>query len=76
MDWVGLLEIMIILYILYAILAYSNREEKEGEAEALDFKSLMLWEIDMKLGPVEKTPRGLIKQDYVLNLQKIIVYFN
>ncbi len=31
MDWVGLLEILIILYILYAILAYSNRDETSAE---------------------------------------------
>lgn len=36
----------------------------------------MLEYIDRKLGPMEKSPAGLLKKDYVLHLQKIIVYFN
>jgi hypothetical protein len=75
MDWIGLVEILIIIGSLFAIFKYSLPDKVEPKSTE-DFNLLMLEHIDKKLGPVEKNPNGLLKKEYALQLQKIIVYFN
>ena len=77
MDWFGLAEILVIFASLYAIYRYSKPDSyKVAPQTEEDFKILMLQYIDKKLGPVQKTPHGLLKKDYLLHFQKMIVYFN
>jgi len=68
---IGLIEIAIIVASLYAIWAYS-RPEVEEPTTTQDFNHLMLEHIDLKLGK----PELPLKKEYILHLQKIIVYFN
>jgi hypothetical protein len=69
LDFFGIIEIAIIFLSLYAIYKYSlPTTEVQPPTTLEDFKIQMLQYIDKKLGPVQKTPHGLLKKDFVLHL--------
>jgi len=66
MDWIILIEIILIIASVTAIYKFSTQKEAEEPGSVEEFIQKMWQYIDTKLGNVQKTPQGLLTKEFAL----------